>query len=160
MRLDWHTDKGDTVKQWRHDNLAAHYMVTNNQKSFYQWHIKEHLVYAFLNPVDYSVVPLSLTCSNVLYLSHKYWIFWLDKLLYRNNPIKGCGVVFPASDILLGCCIRGYDYCTVLSLMDLLFVVVFLDVSFSKLLFVVIPQQCPLQTCVGSLMHHKILFIN
>lgn len=118
MRLDWQTDKGDTVIQWRHDNLATHFMVTNNQKSFYRWHIKEHLVYALVNPIDYFVISLSLTCSSVLYLSHKYWIFWLDKLLYTHNPIKGCGVVFPASDILFGCCIRDYDYCTVLSLMD------------------------------------------
>lgn len=46
------------------------------------------------------------------------WLFWLDKLLYRHNPIKRCGVVFPASDILFGCCISDYDYCTVVSLMD------------------------------------------
>lgn len=117
MRLDWHTDKGDTVIQWRHDNLATHFMVTNNQKSFYRWHIKEHLGYALVNPIDYFVISLSLTCFNVLYLSCKYWIFWLDKLLYRQNPIRGCGVVFPASDILFGCCISGYDYYAVLSLM-------------------------------------------
>lgn len=90
MRRDWQTDKEDTVIQWRHDNLATHFMVTNNQKSFYRWHIKEHLVYASVNPIDYFVISLSLTCSNVLYLSHKYWIFWLDKLLYRHNPIKVC----------------------------------------------------------------------
>lgn len=113
MLLDWQTDKGDTVIQWQHDNLATHFMVTNNQKSFYRWHIKEHLVYALVNPIDYFVISLSLTCPNVLYLSHKYWMFWLDKLLYRHNPIKGCSVVFPASDILFGCCIRDYDYCTV-----------------------------------------------
>lgn len=89
MLLDWQTDKGDTVIQWWHDSLVTHFMLMNNQKSFYRWHIKEHLVHASLNPIEYFTISLSPTCSGVLYLSYKYWIFWLDKLLYRRNPIKG-----------------------------------------------------------------------
>lgn len=89
MSLDWQTDIGDAIIQWWHDSLATHFMVMNNQKSFYRWHIKEHLVYALVNPIDYFVISPSLTCSSVLYLSYKCRIFWLDKLLYRNNPIKG-----------------------------------------------------------------------
>lgn len=45
-RWDWHPDKEDTVIQWRHDNPAMRFMARNNQKSFYQRHIKERLVYA------------------------------------------------------------------------------------------------------------------
>lgn len=96
---------------------STRFMVTNNQKSLYRWHIKEHLVYASVNPIEYFVISSCVTRSSTLFLYRKRRIFWLDKLLRSHNPIKGWSVVFAASDILFGCCIR-WTYTTGLSLMN------------------------------------------
>ena len=56
MWLDWHADTQNTVRQWW---PRARFMVTNNQKSFYRQHIKEHLGHASVNPIDYFVISAS-----------------------------------------------------------------------------------------------------
>lgn len=150
MLLDWQTDKGDTVIQWWHDSLVTHFMLMNNQKSFYRWHIKEHLVHASVNPIEYFTISLSPTCSGVLYLSYKYWIFWLDKLLYRHNPIKG-----------MQCCVscQWHPHRAVALQLHrtmpcchywIITLFVYLDFSFSVLLFhVIIHEQSLMKAVVG-----------